>query len=135
MKISYLLFGFVFAIILIKVEAVSWFRIQEMFLFESFHMYGVLFSGIGVALFGIQLIKLNDRNKPEKEKIPFSKKPLRIKANLVGGILFGLGWAITGACPGPIYALIGTGIFPAVFILIGALLGAYVYLQLKKSKI
>lgn len=131
MKLRYILYGIIFSIILIKVEAISWFRIQEMFLFESFHMYGVLFSGIFVALVGVQLIKFKDRNKSESDKTPFAKKPLRLKANLIGGILFGLGWAVTGACPGPIYALIGTGLFPAIFILIGALLGAFIFLKLK----
>lgn len=129
--VRYILYGIVFAIILIKVEAISWFRIQEMFYFQSFHMYGVLFSAIGVALVGVQLIKWRNKSRNEKEQIPLQKKELRWKANLIGGILFGLGWAVTGACPGPIYALIGLNVFPAVVVLLGALAGTYVYLNVK----
>jgi len=131
--VRYIFYGIIFAIILIKVEAISWFRIQEMFHFQSFHMYGVLFSAIGVALIGVQLIKGRNKSVEESKQIPLSKKELRFKANLIGGILFGLGWAITGACPGPIYALIGLNIFPAVMVLLGALLGTYVYLSLKNK--
>jgi len=131
--VRYIFYGIIFAIILIKVEAISWFRIQEMFHFQSFHMYGVLFSAIGVALIGVQLIKGRNKSVEESKQIPLSKKELRFKANLIGGILFGLGWAITGACPGPIYALIGLNTFPAVMVLLGALLGTYVYLSLKNK--
>lgn len=129
--VRFLIYGVIFAIILIKVEAISWFRIQEMFLFQSFHMYGVLFSAIGVALVGVQLIKLRNKSTEDSKKIPLSKKELRVKANIIGGVLFGLGWAITGACPGPIYALLGLNILPAVLVLVGALAGTYVYLSVK----
>jgi len=131
--VRYIFYGIIFAIILIKVEAISWFRIQEMFHFQSFHMYGVLFSAIGVAMIGVQLIKWRNKSVEESKQIPLSKKELRFKANLIGGILFGLGWAITGACPGPIYALIGLTIFPAVVVLVGALIGTYVYLTTKNK--
>lgn len=129
----YLIYGIIFSIILIKVEAVSWFRIQEMFYFQSFHMFGVLFSAIGVALVGVQLIKIRNKSLNENNKIPFQPKPLRWKANLIGGVLFGIGWAITGACPGPIYALIGLNIFPAIVVLFGALLGTFLYLNIKNK--
>lgn len=131
--LRYLIYGIIFSIILIKVEAVSWFRIQEMFYFQSFHMFGVLFSAIGVALVGVQLIKIRNKSLNENQKIPFQPKPLRWKANLFGGILFGIGWAITGACPGPIYALIGLNIFPAIVVLFGALLGTFFYLNIKNK--
>lgn len=131
--LRFVIYGIVFAIILIKVEAISWFRIQEMFLFQSFYMYGVLFSAIGVALVGVLLIKQKNKSLEDSKKIPLSKKELRLKANIIGGILFGLGWAITGACPGPIYALIGLNILPAILVLIGALAGTYVYLLVKKN--
>jgi uncharacterized membrane protein YedE/YeeE len=131
--VRYIIYGVIFAIILIKVEAISWFRIQEMFLFQSFHMYGVLFSAIGVALVGVQLIKLRNKSVEDSKKIPLSKKELRLKANIIGGILFGLGWAITGACPGPIYALIGLNVLPAILVLLGALGGTYVYLSVKNK--
>lgn len=131
--IRFIIYGIIFSIILIKVEAISWFRIQEMFYFQSFHMYGVLFSAIGVALVGVQIIKFRNKSLEEKEQIPISKKELRLKANIIGGILFGLGWAITGACPGPIYALIGLNILPAIVVLLGALIGTYVYLSVKSK--
>jgi uncharacterized membrane protein YedE/YeeE len=131
--IRFIIYGIIFSIILIKVEAISWFRIQEMFYFQSFHMYGVLFSAIGVALIGVQIIKFRNKSLEEKEQIPISKKELRLKANIIGGILFGLGWAITGACPGPIYALIGLNILPAIVVLLGALIGTYVYLSVKSK--
>lgn len=104
-----------------------------MFHFQSFHMYGVLFSAIGVALIGVQLIRLWNQSAPDSKKIPLSKKELRLRANLAGGILFGLGWAVTGACPGPIYALVGLTYWPAVFVLVGALVGTYVYLLVKQK--
>lgn len=131
--LRYIFYGIIFSIILIKVEAISWFRIQEMFYFQSFHMYGVLFSAIGVALIGVQIIKLRNKSVEEKRQIPLQKKELRWKANIIGGILFGLGWALTGACPGPIYALIGLNILPAVVVLLGALAGTYVYLNVKSK--
>jgi len=129
--IRYIFYGIIFSIILIKVEAISWFRIQEMFYFKSFHMYGVLFSAIGIALIGVQIIKGTNKNKDEQKKIPLAKKELRLTPNIIGGILFGLGWAITGACPGPIYALIGLQIFPALVILLGAIIGTYLFLKFK----
>ena len=131
--VRYIFYGIIFAIILIKVEAISWFRIQEMFHFQSFHMYGVLFSAIGVALVGVQIIKLRNKSVDESKQIQLSKKELRLRANIFGGILFGIGWAITGACPGPIYALIGLNILPAIFVLLGALLGTYLYLSVKNK--
>ena len=131
--VRYIFYGIIFAIILIKVEAISWFRIQEMFHFQSFHMYGVLFSAIGVALIGVQIIKWRNKSLEESKQIPLSKKELRLKANIIGGVLFGIGWAVTGACPGPIYALIGLNILPAILVLLGALLGTYLYLSVKNK--
>jgi len=131
-NIRFILYGIIFSILLIKVEAISWFRIQEMFLFDSFHMYGVLFSAIGITFIGLQLIKFRNKSASVNDQITLTKKPLRIKANAIGGILFGLGWAITGACPGPIYALVGLNILPAILVLLGALLGTYVYFLIRR---
>jgi hypothetical protein len=94
-SLKYILYGIIFAIILIKVEAVSWFRIQEMFYFQSFHMYGVLFSGILVAMIGVFIIR-------KFTSIEVKPKPLQFRANTIGGICFGIGWGITGACTGPV---------------------------------
>jgi uncharacterized protein len=125
-NLRFIVYGAVFSIILIKVEAVSWFRIQEMFHFQSFHMYGVLLSGILVALIGTQLIK-------RFTKIEFRTKPLQLSANVIGGICFGIGWGITGACTGPLYSLIGLNIWPTFVVLAGALLGTFIYAFLMKS--
>jgi len=125
-NIRFIIYGIIFSIILIKVEAISWFRIQEMFYFQSFHMYGVLLSGILVAMIGIQLLK-------RTQKLELNSKPLQLKANILGGISFGLGWGITGACTGPLYSLIGLTIWPALVVLLGALLGTFIYAIAKKK--
>ena len=123
--LKFILYGIIFSVILIKVEAISWFRIQEMFYFQSFHMYGVLLSGIGVAFIGVQIIK-------KVSEIEVKPKPLQLYANILGGISFGIGWGITGACTGPLYSLIGLKVWPAVTVLVGALLGTFIYAGLKK---
>lgn len=122
----YILFGIIFSVILVKVEAISWFRIQEMFYFESFHMYGVLFSGILVA--GITL-----RFYEKRKNFKLEHKPLTPYANAIGGLCFGLGWGITGACSGPLYALIGLNITPAIVVLIAAIVGTLIYALLKSK--
>lgn len=124
-NIRFIIYGIIFSIILIKVEAISWFRIQEMFYFQSFHMYGVLLSGILVAMIGIQILK-------RTQKLELNAKPLQLKANILGGISFGLGWGITGACTGPLYSLIGLTVWPALVLLLGAILGTFIYAFAKK---
>jgi uncharacterized membrane protein YedE/YeeE len=124
-NLRYLIYGTIFGIILIKVEAISWFRIQEMFYFDSFHMYGVLGSGILTAFLGLQLLK-------KFKGITAQPKPLEWKANATGGLLFGLGWGITGACTGPLFTLIGLQIWPALITLISAFLGTFIYAATKK---
>lgn len=118
--IRYIIYGIIFSIILIKVEAISWFRIQEMFYFESFHMYGVLFSGIVTALIGVQLLKYKGIIDPQP-------KPLQLQANILGGLSFGIGWGITGACTGPVYALLGLNVWPVTVVFAGAILGTFIY--------
>jgi len=120
----FIIYGLIFSIILIKVEAISWFRIQEMFYFQSFHMYGVLLSGMAVAFVGIKLLKMFNGTETKK-------KELRWRSNVLGGISFGLGWGITGACTGPLYSLIGLRIWPALIVLLGALIGTFIYATLK----
>ncbi|MBK9191912.1 MAG: YeeE/YedE family protein [Crocinitomicaceae bacterium] len=129
--LRYIFYGIIFSIILIKVEAISWFRIQEMFYFQSFHMYGVLFSAIGVALIGVQIIKQRNKSVEEKRQIPLQKKELRWKANIIGGILFGLGWAITGACPGTNLCIDRFKRFTRYFCFVGALGGTMLILKSK----
>jgi len=124
--------GLIFGIILVKGEIVSWFRIQEMFRFQSFHMFGVIGSAVVVGFISVTLIRKFGIRTVSGEKIDLSPKPLRKVANISGGFLFGLGWALTGACPGPIYILIGTGAFIFVAVLISAWLGTYVYGLVRK---
>ncbi|WP_341839514.1 DUF6691 family protein [Chitinophaga caseinilytica] len=118
--------GILFGIILVKAEVISWFRIQEMFRLESFHMYGVIGSAIFTAMLGVLLIRKMGWRSMSGEEIVVRKKPFT-KGNVIGGLIFGLGWAITGACPGPIFAQIGSG-FTVVFItLLSAIAGTWAY--------
>lgn len=129
--LKYLLVGFVFGIVLTKSEAVSWYRIYEMFQFQSFHMYGIIMVAIGTGLIGIQIIKR--KNVKDIKGLPIEivdKEPGSIRY-WVGGILFGLGWALVGACPGPIYILLGAGFWSILIVLFGALFGTYLYGVLK----
>jgi uncharacterized membrane protein YedE/YeeE len=126
-NLLFLIIGTLFGIILIKGEVVSWFRIQEMFHFQSFHMYGVIGSAVMVGVVSVQLIKRFQIKSIQGETINLQQKPLQWKAQLFGGILFGFGWAMTGACPAPIYALFGAGYLHMVLVLLSAILGVWVY--------
>ena len=128
----YLLLGTAFGVILVKSEVVSWFRIQEMFRFESFHMYGIIGSAIAVAALSIQLIKRFDVKTFGGDSITIPPKVWgRGYRYWIGGLLFGLGWALLGACPGPMFALIGAG-YPIIFVaLFSALLGTWAYSYLR----
>lgn len=125
--LKYLVVGFVFGIVLTKSEAVSWYRIYEMFQFQSFHMYGIIMVAIGTGVIGIQIIK---RKKITDIKgLPIEildKEPGSIRY-WVGGLFFGLGWALVGSCPGPIFILLGAGFWSILFVLLGALFGTYLY--------
>jgi len=124
----FVLSGIVFGFILMKSEVVSWFRIQEMFLFDAFHMYGVIGSAVVVGLIGTLLIKkLNLKDISGKEITIKEKDNSKVKRYIIGGSLFGLGWSLVGACPGPLYALIGSGYVIFLIPLIAAIVGAGVY--------
>ena len=125
-NIKFLLLGTIFGIILIKAEVISWFRIQEMFRFQSFHMYGIICSAIVVGLISIQLIKKFNIKTISGEEIKIAPKEFT-KGNIIGGLMFGIGWAMTGACPGPLYALIGSGYLVITVILLSAVFGTYIY--------
>lgn len=130
--IKFLLVGVLFGITLSKAEVISWFRIYEMFKFQSFHMYGVI--GSAVAL-GIPLVYFFKRGKIKTykgEAIVVEEKKKGLYRNLIGGIIFGLGWALGGACPGPMYILLGKGVVAIIVVLVGAHLGAFSYHALKK---
>lgn len=128
----YLLIGIFFGIVLVKSEVVSWFRIQEMFRFESFHMYGIIGSAVVVAALSVQAIKRLNVKTLSGEPITISPKVWgKGYRYWIGGIIFGLGWALLGACPGPMFALIGAG-FPVILVaLFSALLGTWTYAYLR----
>ena len=124
---KFLLIGILFGIILIKSEVVSWFRIQEMFRFDSIHMYGVIGVAVILGIIGTLVIKRKDWKSVEGKPMDFTPKKMEIPRLLFGGILFGLGWAMTGACPGPIFAQIGTGVSVVIITLLSAITGTWVY--------
>lgn len=126
-NILFLILGLFFGIILTKSEVISWFRIQEMFRFDSFHMYGVIGSAVILGAILVQLVKRFKLQSIEGEKITIKEKAPVYKSALIGGIIFGLGWALTGACPGPIYSLIGGGYSVYIVVLIAAVFGALLY--------
>jgi uncharacterized membrane protein YedE/YeeE len=121
-----LLVGTFFGVVLVKSEVVSWFRIQKMFRFEEAHMYLIIASAVVVGLVSVYLIKKFTLRTVEDREIQVETKPFQ-KGVILGGIIFGMGWALTGACPGPIYAQIGSGEYVALVTLGGALGGTYLY--------
>ena len=125
--LKYLITGIVFGVIMFKSEAASWFRIFEMFQFNSFHMYGIIGSALATGVIGIQLIKRLKLKSFSGEEIIIPPKAKGWKNYLFGGILFGLGWGLAGACPGPIFTLIGAGFIPLILVLVFAVLGTFVY--------
>ena len=124
--LKYLIVGIVFGIILVKSEVISWFRIQEMFRLQSFHMYGVIGSAVFTGIISVQLIKRFNIKTVSGEKIELPQKKFN-KGQIYGGLLFGFGWALTGACPGPMYAQIGTGALVVIAALLSAIAGTWVY--------
>jgi uncharacterized protein len=125
-NIKYIIVGLLFGIVLVKAEVISWFRIQEMFRLESFHMYGVIGSALMVGIISVWLIKRFKIRTMSGEKIEFQPRVFS-KGQIYGGLLFGLGWALTGACPGPLFAQIGTGFTVVIVALLSAIAGVWVY--------
>ena len=123
----YLLIGILFGITMFKSEAASWFRIYEMFKFESFHMYGIIGSALLLGILVIQSIKRFEIKSFYSEKIVFTPKAKSFSRYLIGGIIFGLGWALAGACPGPMFTLVGAGYLPILVVIAGAMVGTFVY--------
>jgi hypothetical protein len=130
-NIRYLIAGIFFGIILVKAQVISWFRIQEMFQLTSFHMYGVIGTAVVTGIISLQLIKRF--NIKSVDGMPISVPPKTFnKGQIFGGLIFGIGWAITGACPGPLFAQVGSG-FTVVFItLLSAIAGTWVYGAMKE---
>jgi len=130
-NIKFLTLGIFFGIVLAKAQVISWFRIYEMFRFESFHMYGIIGSAVILGILIVQFIKRSHLKDINGNPITIAPKPKTYKASILGGILFGLGWALVGACPGPIYILIGAGFWSFVLVLAGALGGTLLYGMIK----
>ena len=129
--LKYLIIGFVFGIVLTKSEAVSWYRIYEMFQFQSFHMYGIISVAILTGVIGIQIIKRNNLKDIKGQPIEILDKEKGSSRYWIGGLFFGLGWALVGSCPGPIFILLGAGFWSVLLVLLGALLGTFIYGLLK----
>ncbi|RZJ30647.1 MAG: YeeE/YedE family protein [Flavobacterium sp.] len=129
--IKYLLVGFIFGIVLTKSEAVSWYRIYEMFHFQSFHMYGIIMTAIATGLIGVQIIKRREIKDIKGNPIVIADKEPGSYRYWIGGVFFGLGWALAGACPGPVFIMLGAGFLPMIFVLAGALIGTFIYGMVK----
>ncbi len=123
---KYAAVGIVFGLIFIKAEIISWFRIQEMFRFQSFHMYGIIGSAVVVGLISVFLIRKFNIKTIYGEEVEIHPKTFN-KGNVYGGLLFGIGWAITGACPGPLFAQIGSGSTVVIITLLSAIVGTWTY--------
>ena len=128
----YLFLGLIFGITLTKAEIISWYRIYEMFRFQSFHMYGVIGSAVVIGVILVQIIKRRKLKTIDGESIVIQPKHMSVPRYLIGGTIFGLGWALTGACPGPLFILLGNGVTVIAVVILSALLGTYVYGKVRK---
>ena len=129
--LKFLFTGIFFGIVLVKSEAVSWYRIFEMFKFQSFHMYGIIGSAVLMGVGGIFLMKKYKLKSLEGKAIAVPPKEKGFTRYILGGTIFGLGWALAGACPGPMYILLGAGIFPMIIVIAAAMLGTFLYGMLR----
>ena len=127
---TFLIAGIYFGVLLTKAQVISWIRIQEMFHFQSFHMYGVIGSAIITGAIGVQLLRYRRIRSVTQQAITIRKVAFH-KGQILGGLIFGIGWALTGACPGPIFAVIGSGYSVFIVILVSALAGTWVYGKLR----
>lgn len=125
--LKFIIVGIIFGIMFVKTEVVSWFRIYEMFRFESFHMYGVIGSAVVLGILFTLLIKKNHMRDMYGNDIMFMDKAKTWPRYIIGGTIFGLGWAMTGACPGPMFALLGAGFLIMLVIIVFAVIGTWVY--------
>ncbi|WP_177765205.1 DUF6691 family protein [Flavobacterium sp. I3-2] len=130
-SILYIVLGVIFGITMYKAETASWFRIVEMFQFQSFHMFGFIGSALVIGLIGIQFIKRKSAKDLDGNPIVIKPKDKSISRYLFGGISFGLGWALIGACPGPIFVLLGAGTYSIIIVILAALTGTWLYGILK----
>lgn len=129
--LKFLLLGTLFGIVMAKSEAFSWFRIQEMFRFQAFHMYGIIGTAVTLGVIGVALIKKYNLRDVNGNPILFFPKDKSIVRYLIGGTIFGLGWALSGACPGPMVVNIGYGYIAMIIVFLFAILGTYLYGAIK----
>ena len=125
-NIKYMFVGIFFGIVFVKAEVISWFRIQEMFRLSAFHMYGVIGTAVVVGAISVFLIKKFKIKSLSGDEITFKPKPMD-KGKIYGGLIFGFGWALTGACPGPLFAQIGSGFLVVIVTLLSAIFGTWTY--------
>ncbi len=123
----YIIVGILFGITLYKSEAISWFRIYEMFHFQSFHMYGIILSAIAIGIIVVQFIKKVHLKSLEGKEITIQDKDTNWKRYIFGGFIFGLGWALAGICPGPMFILLGSGYTVLIVFLLAAMTGTFLY--------
>ena len=126
-NIKFIIFGILFGIVLSKAEIISWYRIYEMFKFQSFHMYGVIGSAVITGMILFYFFRKGSIKNYLGNKIEIEPKKKGFSRNILGGIIFGLGWALAGACPGPMFILLGKGAMAIVIVILGALIGAFLY--------
>lgn len=129
--IKFFVIGILFGIVMSKAEIISWYRIYEMFKFQSFHMYGIIGSAVMIGMVSMLLFKKKVVKTFEGHEIHVMPKKMGLYRNLLGGILFGLGWALAGACPGPMFVLVGKGVVSILVVIFGATLGTFFYGALK----
>ena len=133
-SLIFLVIGLLFGITMYKSEAASWFRIYEMFQFQAFHMYGIIGSALAFGAVFTYLLKRNQASSfLDGSKLSLTDKEKGWKRYLIGGTLFGMGWALTGACPGPLFTLLGAGFFPILIVILAALLGTFAYGALRSK--
>ena len=125
--IKFFIVGIIFGIVMSKAEIISWFRIYEMFKFQSFHMYGIIGSAVLIGMVIMYLFRTKKLKTFEGKEVFVAPKKKGKYSNFFGGTLFGLGWALAGACPGPMFVLIGKGVFPILVVIFGAVLGAFLH--------
>ncbi len=132
-NIKFLILGIIFGIILSKAEVISWYRIYEMFKFQSFHMYGIIGSAVVVGMIIFTFFRNGKIKNFQGEKIIVAPKKKGFYRNMLGGIIFGFGWALAGACPGPMFILLGRGVLAIVVVIVGSILGAFLYHAFKNK--
>lgn len=128
----FILIGMLFGIALAQGEIISWYRIYEMFNFESFHMYGVIGSAVVLGAIFIKIAQIKGWQTVEGKPFDIFRYPMGWKRYLLGGTIFGMGWAITGACPGPMFILVGAGYLPVLVAILGGMLGTILYALIRK---